>query len=185
MRDLQFFDVVPVASLLEALEVEEGPVRKRLQHLLLPSYCPESEEAPTRLAALLLSAPEAGRVFCRFLSRSWADQGCVFLPVLLHGMGFCIDMTLCICLGHDMWRARVCSVRGHTHVARRARTHTRVRAPTHDGRKKVQLSPHPPQKGNKYTNTCADNKRTYILNNEYLKAKYNETVTQKKHKVKE
>eukprot|EP00884_Botryococcus_braunii_P013107 jgi/Botrbrau1/21798/Bobra.0190s0023.1 len=74
VRDLHFYDIVAVPALLEALALEEGPVRKRLQHLLVPSYCPDSQEAPARLAALLRSAPEAGRLFCRFICHSWAVE---------------------------------------------------------------------------------------------------------------
>jgi hypothetical protein len=74
VRDLHFYDIVPVKTLLEAMGTDQRSVAERVQQLLLPSYGMGTEEGPARVIAVLQSYPDAGRLFCQFLSRIWVKN---------------------------------------------------------------------------------------------------------------
>ncbi|KAL3681920.1 hypothetical protein R1sor_024876 [Riccia sorocarpa] len=70
IRDIKFYKVVPVESLLSSLSTDNALVAQRLCKVLLPSYFPAKvapKEACSRCVVLLKRSPEAGTQFCKWL----------------------------------------------------------------------------------------------------------------------
>lgn len=65
-RSLHFYEVVPLAELLQVMAVDAPAVSARVQSILLPSYFPGPEEGAARVAALLKANPAAGKA-CKAL----------------------------------------------------------------------------------------------------------------------
>ncbi|KAK9830117.1 hypothetical protein WJX72_009857 [[Myrmecia] bisecta] len=74
VRALHFVDIVALDTLLDVMATDAPPVSERIQRLLLPSYFPDVEEGPARVAALLRTCPEAGKAFCQFLVGRYQPQ---------------------------------------------------------------------------------------------------------------
>ncbi|KAL2619894.1 hypothetical protein R1flu_000099 [Riccia fluitans] len=70
IRDIKFYKVVPMDSLLSSLSTDTSLVAQRLCKLLLPSYFPSKiapKDACKRCVVLLKRSPEAGIQFCKWL----------------------------------------------------------------------------------------------------------------------
>ncbi|KAL3138948.1 hypothetical protein ABBQ32_005760 [Trebouxia sp. C0010 RCD-2024] len=74
VRELHFVDIVDVEELLGAMAQDVPQVAHRIQKLLLPSYFPDGNEGPARVAALLRQNPPAGRAFCASLCHAAPAQ---------------------------------------------------------------------------------------------------------------
>lgn len=68
VRDLHFWEVVPLDALLQLMGSDVTAVSNKIQALLLPSYFPSLEEGPAYVVALLRQHPMAGAAFCRMLA---------------------------------------------------------------------------------------------------------------------
>ena len=75
VRDLRFWEVVPLDALLQLMGSDAAVVTSKIQALLLPSYFPSLEEGPAFVVALLRQHPLAGAAFCRLLADDDAQRG--------------------------------------------------------------------------------------------------------------
>ncbi len=67
VKNLQWSAIVTSNKLLDVMAADIPAVSSRIQHLLLPTYFPDSKMGPSLMAALLRSHPEAGKAFCLYL----------------------------------------------------------------------------------------------------------------------